>query len=96
MIDLRSSLECMEYMKSNNTYRGERIGIIRKEIKGMVENYSPGEVVLFLPEDHGYVTLESAMSAEQIQEQREKGSLISTIKTMVGIPPSYIEEIVLK
>ncbi|MEK6925931.1 MAG: hypothetical protein AABW50_01490 [Nanoarchaeota archaeon] len=39
---------------------------------------------------NSFVTVESPLSPGEIAKQRERGSLITTVKTTVGVPRNYI------
>ncbi len=43
----------------------------------------------------GTLTIESPLTQEAIDKQRARGSLLTTVGTIVGVPASYIEEIVI-
>jgi len=112
MIDLSTALSCIETMKRDRIYRGQKVGWLRQGLNGMVTSYSDGEVVLYKEElspsdaelqmgefrgmeqrPTGSVTVERPFTPEQISEQRERGSLISTVCTVIGVPQKYVEEV---
>ena len=41
----------------------------------------------------GRVTIESPLTQEEIEKQKAKGSLLTTVGTMIGVPRKYVEEI---
>jgi hypothetical protein len=41
----------------------------------------------------GTVTVEIPLSREEIKKQKEKGSLLTTVGTIVGVPRTYVTEI---
>jgi len=110
-LDLRIATECISVMKESGTYRGQRIGILRKDVYGLTGRITgfpsdyKGKIVLFreelYPSDSemrmgeymgmkqkptGKVTIESPLSRKWIDENKQKGSLITTIGTMIGVP----------
>jgi hypothetical protein len=108
MIDLTTARNCIEAMKENGTYRSHKIGRVINPIGGMTSAvsgfpvYQEGEIVIFRkessPEEYrekhrDTLTVESPLSLEQINKNREEGSLITTIRTTVCVPEKYVEEI---
>jgi len=118
MIDLSVILNCIRVMKEYGTYRGEKIGIIRKNIPTLTSAASGfpdsrrGKLVLYrehiFPDDSqlqmgeymgmeqrptGRATIESPLYQKEMEEQKAKGSLITTMETIAGVPMEYIEEI---
>lgn len=94
MINIKTSLDCIEVMKQYGTYRGEKVGIIAKNFSGDVSIYKKGSVVLYKPDSsENTLTVETALSQEEIKKRKENGSLNTTIDTIVSVPQEYIEEI---
>jgi hypothetical protein len=96
VIDLRDALYCINKMKEYKTYDNEKIGRIKEDFGGMVSSYSAGRIVIFKKEDDKTLTVEIPYNNEEISKQKEKGSLITTMGTIVGVPKKYIEEILLE
>lgn len=92
-MDLRDAIHCIEKQKANRTYRGARIGFVRKKIPCLCP-YLAGEVVLFTPDERGTVTVELPFPADCLQRQEEAGSLLTTGNTVVSVEPGYVEEII--
>lgn len=108
MLDLTDATNCIASMKENRTYRGEKIGRLRESPRTLTP-YREGEIVLFReeifpepwqtsykgiePRPTGCVTIEKPMSAEWIAKEKGRGSLLTTIGTVVGVPAGYVEEI---
>ena len=105
MIDLTVARNCIRAQKQSGTYDGARIGRIAQDCSGMVSGYRAGQIVLFRKElDHelscarrprykGTLTIESPLTRDEIEKQRARGSLLTTVGTMVGVPEGYVEEI---
>ena len=104
VINLKDALEVLVEIGQRPTYKGLKVGITQPAIAPV---YEVGRVVLFKHEVHpsdahpdragkptGYITIETPMNAHQREEQRSKGSLLRTTATMVCVPETYVEEIV--
>jgi hypothetical protein len=97
MADLELAIACIQAMKENKTYRGEKIGVIRKPIKG-INSFEQGEAVVYregehLEKDEKTLMIASPMTPEQIRENREKGSLITTYNSTVCVPREYVMDV---
>jgi len=101
MIDLRKTINCLNVMKENGTYRGHKIGMIRKDIPTEVSsmtcfcNNQRGQVVLYRDGGNNRLTIEYALTQEEIEKHQNESSLITTIGTVGGVPRKYIEEIII-
>lgn len=91
--DLKQTLDCIKTMKGYGVYSGHKIGVIRKRVSGMVLNYKPGTIVIYREEDKKYVTIETAMTQEEIKREKSRGSLITTVGTMVGVPKGLVKKL---
>lgn len=95
MIDITRAQNCIKMMKEYRTYRGEKIGIVTKLCSGDVLEYKVGQVVLFT-EEQGLprtIKIETPMSQEDISKEKERGSLLTTIGTIVSVPAHFVEEV---
>lgn len=103
MATLKDAFNCIEVMKESKTYRGEEVGIITKPFSGFVTpNYQPGTVVLYKKEvspdidvskkDLGTLIVEIPMSQAGIDKEKLRGSFITTFRTIVGVPKSYVKK----
>lgn len=95
-------------MKENRTYRGQKIGRLTQPTRTL-NRYETGDIVLFReeifpepwqtdyrgiePKPTGRVTIETPMSPEWIEREKARGSLLTTIGTVIGVPKNYVEEI---
>ena len=95
MIDLQNAENCIKAMKEQGTYQNHKIGIILRRIDGTIFSYKPGDVVIFREEEgSNRVTIEKPMSQRRIDEQRTRGSLLTTCETRVCVPLDYLGEVV--
>ena len=99
MIDLTAAKYCIKVQRENGTYEGAKIGRIAKRCNGLVGSYRTGEIVLFakgsreMRSQPRTVTVESPLCQEDITKESARGSLITTVRTTVGVPVEYIEEV---
>lgn len=98
MIDLTIAQNCIKTQREYGTYHGEKIGIVVKPCSGLVLEYSVGEVVLFtenepMPNTPRTITIETPLSQEEICRERARGSLLTTIGTIVSVPAHFVEEV---
>lgn len=108
MVDLSTVLNCVKEMRVCGIYRGQKVGMVRKNFCG----YHVGRVVLYTseltPSDSelqmgeyrgmqqkptGRITVEIPLNPEQISRNKERGSLIRTMGTMINVPSKNVEEI---
>lgn len=68
-----------------------QIVLFREEVEHM--NSSLGEFNGVKSKPTGRVTIESPLCQAEIDKQRAKGSLITTIGVMINVPVGYVEEI---
>ena len=95
-VSLKQTLDCIKTMKGYSTYRDHKIGAVTKALSGMVIGYPLGTVVIYSEEKYGdgrTITIETAMTQEAIREQKAKGSLLTTVGTMVGVPRNLIRNL---
>ena len=95
---------CIQAMKENKTFRGEKIGIVVKDIPG-IWSRKKGAIVIYKREyeycPYGIedkklgntVTVGSPYPKNWIEENRKKNNLITTGSTMVGVPMDYVADI---
>ena len=106
VLDLRRATRCLEVQKDNRTYRGARIGVIKKDFPGQFPGYRVGEVVVFHPEfkpsegslleprvESGNLTVGSPMNDQWLSRESVHGSLLTTIRTTVEVPKGYVSEV---
>ena len=104
MLDLIIALNCIRVMKEYGTYHGEKIGRIKKVIPTLTSDVSGfpdsrvGEIIIYreyseMGKPTGRATVESPLCQKDIDEQKRKDSLITTVRTISSVPMSYIEEI---
>ena len=89
-------------MKENKIFRGEKIGIVVKDIPGLMSR-KKGAIVIYKEEYttdifgkkkfDGTFTVESPLPREWIEGNRKKKNLLVTGCTMVGVPKSYVEDL---
>jgi len=78
MIDFTRATNCINIMKRNGTYRGQKIGIVRQPLKGLfgilseVPHHEEGEIVLYT-EELEPSNSQMKMGEYQGQEQRPTG-----------------------
>ena len=91
----QKALECIEAMKGYGTYRGEKIGVVRRDFGGSCVDYKKGDVILFSKShyDKGTVTAEIPMTKEAIAEQHSKGSHLTTVCPIVSVPEHFVDEV---
>lgn len=97
MIDLTSAINCRNHLKERGNLPDNKnmyIGRITKEIKDIV-HYDEGEIVGYTlrQSKKGLLTVEKPHTPEEIKKRRSEGNMISTFKTIVGVPREYIEQI---
>jgi hypothetical protein len=99
---LERALGCIKAMRENRTLRDTLIGVVVKKFGGIGPGYQVGEYVVFrrypIRSNVGRIqrynlVVETPMSAKQIEEERKRGSLITTIGTIVGVPADYVQEV---
>ena len=83
--------QCIEAMKENGTLRNHMIGVVTHSFPGEFPTYHKGERVIFRDDGDNTVTVEKPMTMESINENRAKGSLNTTIGTMVNVPKRLIK-----
>jgi hypothetical protein len=92
-MDFTNAIECLKLQKETNPNTQYKIGVIKKNIDSLV-TYKIGDVVLF---EKGIVkntiTVERPMTPEWLQKQKEKGSLLTTVCCIVGVPENYVDEV---
>ncbi len=103
MLDLSNAINCIKIMKEYGTYRGEKIGRIVRAVSGLVIKYRRGEMVLYTEEfssetngqkrNLGTLTIETPLIKEEIDKEKAKGSLLTTIRTMVGVPKNFVRTV---
>jgi hypothetical protein len=91
-LDLRVAMNCIGEQKKNKTYDGAKIGIVKKGF-GDLCSYNAGSVILFKDEGDNHYTVETPLSSIEILKQKKNKSLITTVKTTVGVPSKYIDEV---
>lgn len=95
-IDLRDAINFLALMRRENRPSCQRrIGLAERAISGMRCYIDPGTVLLFTEAEPGFINVEQPMTEEEILAQRANGSLLSTKYAMVGVPASFVVEIVL-
>ena len=92
---LEDAVYVLELHKERNGNReGYFVGEIVEETRGLALAYSAGEIVLCRAERTSKtLTLDRPLSIEAIDEEVARGSLITTIGTMVGVPRRYVREV---
>lgn len=108
VIDLTKATNCIRVMKEYGTYNDHKIGIMKEDVPTLTSMVSgfreglKGKLVLYREEyssddgprrELGTVTVETPLSQEEIDKQKAKHSLITTMGTIVGVPKSYVEEV---
>ncbi len=93
-VDLKRSLDCLKIIQQEGHYRKYRIGCVVKEALGLVDNYDVGSVILFYKSEYdSSLIIESAMTKEEIERQKQDNSGLRTIRTMVGVPKSHVQDL---
>ncbi len=89
-VDLRDAIR----VKSEQGHKDLKIGIIVQDIPGMCSMHTKGKVVLFKEETGGKtICVETPMSAGQVAEAKARGSGIRTVGTMVNVPKTFVDEV---
>ncbi len=90
-LEILTALTCLEEMKRNHTYHGQKIGKVKQAIDSIV-SYRKGEFVI-IERDYGdgKCCIGKPLSIERIRENMLTGSLITTMGTTVNVPLDYIE-----
>lgn len=93
-MDLRDALNVLKKLRERGD-KETKIGIVVKNIVGMVGNHPLNTIVLFRksPESSELV-IELPMTHYEILERTSSGSKNITKGTIVGVPPNYVEEII--
>ena len=73
-------------------YREGEIILFREELDPPIDS-TLGEERGIEPKPTGRITIESPLCRAEINKQRARGSGIITMKTMIGVPARYVEEI---
>lgn len=95
-MDLRDAIYCLNIMKKEGHFDAKeyKIGRVKESLnKGI---YVTNEIILYKTIKDGTLTIEKPLNKEELKRERERGSKISTICTMLGVPPKFIEEIILE
>lgn len=111
MINLAVARNCLRVMQENGTYENQRIGRVKTAIEGYYregqivlfrEEVTPSDSELCMGEyagmeqqPAGTVTVEIPLTQEGIDWHKAKGSLLTTMVTMIEVPEGYIEEIII-
>lgn len=74
-------------------YRGGEIVVFREQLTPSDSELNMGEFIGIEQKPTGRITIESPLTQKEIDEQKAKGSLITTTKVMVNVPRGYVEEI---
>ena len=93
-LDLRPILYCIEVQRKNGTFRDAKIGMLTEDFPDHLSCYKD-EPILYSKSvyDEGTFTIEKPMDKKWLDEQKVKGSLLTTYCTMVCVPEKYIVEI---
>lgn len=95
-MDLRDALNVLKRLKDRGD-KDTKIGFVIKPIASMAGDCPVGTVVMFKKETKfGDLTVELPMTRYEIVRNTASGSGNITKSSMVGIPPEYIEEIILE
>lgn len=91
MIDLRQAIKIRSMLHNAKEYK---IGICRR-FPGEFPIHKEGDVILFRPTDAKYCVIETPISDDWLEKNIKEGNGIKTIGTCVGVPLSYIQEVLL-
>ncbi|MBR9683490.1 hypothetical protein GOV03_03030 [Candidatus Woesearchaeota archaeon] len=75
------------------TYRKDQIVLFQEEVSPTDSEMCLGEYQGIEQKLTGKVTIEGPMTLEEINKQRERRSLLTTVGTTIGVPRGYVEEI---
>lgn len=97
-IDLRDALEVIRIKKEKRSaivshVEVDHIGICNRDFGGLTQ-YRKGEIVIYQNQESGLV-VEKPMTAEQLANERLKGSGLTTICCIVGVPNSHIDKVLI-
>lgn len=92
---LRIALNCLREMKKNKTLRGARVGRMKQDAQGMTCHYKDSYVII--EREHGsgenkYYVISRPLDSNAIEDQRKKGSSITTICSMINVPQSFVHD----
>ena len=84
---VNKAIDCAVEMIHSNTYRGEKIGMIRTDIPDfiLIGSLRRGEAVLYKEENDGTVTVYQPYNKEFIKKQKARGPL-NFSSTTINIP----------
>jgi hypothetical protein len=91
MIDLRQAIKVRKMLPKDRRYK---IGICKK-FPGDFPARREGEVVLFRVTSGNICTIETPINNEWIAKNIAEGNGLRTINTMIAVPLSLIEEVLL-
>ena len=90
-MNLKKAKDSITIKKRFRRYKGERIGIVRKNFcEGF---YKKGEVILFTRNKEGSFNIEKPLSIKDIGKERKRGSIITSIGLVTGVPKNYIKNL---
>ncbi|MBI5804019.1 hypothetical protein HY450_02135 [Candidatus Pacearchaeota archaeon] len=90
-MSLENARYCLSVMKKIGSYRGQRIGRINSDFRGLSVGYNPGDIVLFVEKGRNAV-VERPLSRVEVDSIVKNGGQV-TENHISGIPRRFIEEI---
>lgn len=99
---LSDAVYCIQAQMENKTYKNQKIGVVKEDIPGLVNQYTKGEFVIYTPYLYSTIcskrarfgTVESPLEKEKINENIRNNNFITSIRTMCDVPlEKYIQPI---
>jgi hypothetical protein len=88
------AVDSISIKKRFGKYRGEKIGMVRRDfLNGF---YKKGGVVLFTRDSDGFFSVEKPLSVNDMRKEKEKGSIVSSVGLVCGVPKSYVKRVVVR
>lgn len=85
--------DCLRSMKAEGFKTKYRVGFVIKDIVDLI-SYKEGRILLFQKSNYSDdITVERAMTKEEMDYQKSRGSALRTTGTMVGVPRYYVKDI---
>lgn len=86
----------VESIDSLVTYRPGNVVLFRREVEPSDSQMQMGEFMGRKQKPTGKVTLETPLSKAELEKERARGSLITTMRTCLSVPERYVEEIIVE
>jgi hypothetical protein len=87
-MNLNRALDSIAVKRRYSKYRGERVGRVVKDFCDGF--YKRGEVVLFRRDGDGFFSVEKPLSIWEMRREKRKGSVVSSVGLVCGVPKGYV------